>query len=97
MLKAVDTVAGYTTYIELIKPLISGKHIISTAMKKEVDRVEAAIDEALSGKSCAIVSSGDPGIYAMAGLVFEICKIKQIPILPMKPKKITYRRMTASI
>ncbi len=49
-------------------------------MTKEVARVEAAIETALSGKSCAIVSSGDPGIYAMAGLVFETCRIKGIAI-----------------
>ncbi len=51
-------------------------------MTKEVVRVEAAIERALAGKSCAIVSSGDPGIYAMAGLVFETCKVKGIVIMP---------------
>jgi precorrin-3B C17-methyltransferase len=51
-------------------------------MTKEVARVEAAIEQALAGKSCAIVSSGDAGIYAMAGLVFETCKIKGIAIVP---------------
>ncbi len=76
-----DTVAGYTTYIDLIRPLISGKRIISSTMTQEVDRVEAAIAEALSGKSCAIVSSGDSGIYAMAGLALEICAARGIPIL----------------
>ncbi len=80
VLQSVDTVAGYTMYIDLIRPLIADKNIISTGMMKEVDRVEAALDIALSGKSCAIVSSGDAGIYAMAGLVFEICKTKNIPI-----------------
>jgi precorrin-3B C17-methyltransferase len=51
-------------------------------MTKELERVEAAIELARSGKSCAIVSSGDPGIYAMAGLVFETCQIKNINIAP---------------
>lgn len=51
-------------------------------MTKEVARVEAAIEQARAGKSCAIVSSGDPGIYAMAGLVFETCSIKGIAIVP---------------
>jgi precorrin-3B C17-methyltransferase len=51
-------------------------------MTKEVARVEAAIEQVRAGKSCAIVSSGDPGIYAMAGLVFETCKIKGIAIIP---------------
>lgn len=45
---------------------------------KEVDRVEAAIETALSGKTCALISGGDAGIYAMAGLVFELCQAKGI-------------------
>ena len=82
VLTEVEAVAGYTTYIDLIRPLIGDKEIIATAMTKEVDRVAAAIDIALSGRSCAIVSSGDPGIYAMAGLVFEMCREKNIIIRP---------------
>jgi len=82
VLASVEVVAGYNTYIDLIRPLIDGKEIISTGMTKEVARVEAAIEQALKGKSCAIVSSGDAGIYAMAGLVFETCKIKGIAIVP---------------
>ncbi len=78
VLAGVDAVAGYTTYIELIRPLIEGKMIISTPMTKEVERVETAIETALNGKTCAIVSSGDPGVYAMAGLVFEMCARKNI-------------------
>ena len=82
VLASVEVVAGYRTYIDLIRPLIDGKEIISTGMTQEVARVEAAIEQARAGKPCAIVSSGDPGIYAMAGLVFETCKIKNIPIAP---------------
>ena len=82
VLEFVEVVAGYTTYIDLIRPLIEDKKIISTGMTKEVKRVEAAIEQARDGRPCAIVSSGDPGIYAMAGLVFETCKIKNIKIAP---------------
>ena len=82
MLNDVEVVAGYKTYIELIRPLIEDKEIISTGMTQEVKRVEAAVKSALAGKSCAIVSSGDPGIYAMAGLVFETCQSKDIPLVP---------------
>lgn len=77
-----STVAGYKTYIELVEPLIEGKQIISTGMTQEVQRVEASIETAWSGRSCAIISSGDPGIYAMAGLVFEICHAKKMAIKP---------------
>jgi precorrin-3B C17-methyltransferase len=80
VLDSVDVVAGYSTYIELIRPMIEGKAIISTGMTQEVKRVETAIEQALNARSCAIISSGDPGIYAMAGLVLETCKLKKIAI-----------------
>ena len=73
--------AGYTTYIDLIKEAIADKKLISTGMMKEVDRVEAAIEEALEGKTCSLISGGDAGIYAMAGLVFELCEAKGIQLI----------------
>ncbi len=79
---AAETVVGYTTYIELIRPLLAGKEIVSTGMTREVQRVERAIEIALNGTTCAIVSSGDAGIYAMAGLALEICRNRGIPLLP---------------
>lgn len=82
VLKSVSTVAGYKTYIDLVLPLIEGKQIIRTGMTQELQRVEAAIDTAFQGNPCALISSGDPGIYAMAGLVFEICQAKNIAIVP---------------
>jgi len=78
VIRKADCVAGYTTYMDMIADLIKDKEIISTGMMKEVERVEKAIEKAISGKSCALVSGGDPGIYAMAGLVFEICKNRGI-------------------
>ncbi len=87
VIAAADSIAGYTTYIDLIQELVTGQKVISTGMMKEVDRVDAAIEESLSGRSCALVSGGDPGIYAMAGLVFELCQKKNIPIFrPLSPK-----------
>lgn len=73
-----DVIAGYTAYVDLIRDMITGKEIIATAMKKEVDRIQASVETALSGRRCAVVCSGDPGIYAMAGLVLEICKKRNI-------------------
>ena len=84
VLRSVETIVGYKTYIELIMPIIDGKEIISTGMTKEVERVDAAINKALAGKTCAIVSSGDPGIYAMAGLVLEMCQRRKLPINPVR-------------
>ena len=75
--------AGYTTYVELVQPLIKGKKIVATAMTKEVQRVQTALELAMAGKICALISSGDPGIYAMAGLALELCKAQSIPAVPM--------------
>jgi precorrin-3B C17-methyltransferase len=80
VIQQVEAVAGYTTYLELVRPLISGKKIIVSGMKKEVERVWASIQTALSGISCALISSGDPGIYALAGLVFELCKENNVSL-----------------
>lgn len=80
ILEKVDCVAGYTTYIRLVEELVRDKPLISTGMMKEVERVEKAIEQALAGKNCALISGGDPGIYAMAGLVFDICMQRDIKI-----------------
>ncbi len=79
VLEAAQIVVGYKTYLELIEDVIKGKETLATGMTKEVDRVQAAIDTALEGKSCALVSGGDAGIYAMAGLVLEMLALKEIP------------------
>ena len=81
VLTSVDAVAGYITYIDLIRPIIADKQIVSTGMTREIERIAAALDIAMAGKSCAVVSSGDPGVYAMAGLVFEMCRERKIPIV----------------
>lgn len=68
-----DVIVGYTLYLELISTLTVGKEILSTPMKGENARCQAARDAALQGKSVAVVSSGDVGIYGMAGLMHEVC------------------------
>lgn len=69
-----DIVVGYKTYLDLIEPLLENKEIISSSMMQEVDRVRKALDLAASGKKVSLVSGGDPGIYAMAGLAFDIAR-----------------------
>jgi len=66
-----DIIVGYDTYLDLIPDLIAGKEIFSTGMTKEIDRCRKAVELALIGKRVSVISGGDPGIYAMAGLVFE--------------------------
>jgi cobalt-precorrin 5A hydrolase/precorrin-3B C17-methyltransferase len=73
-----QAVVGYGTYLDLITELIKDKEVISTGMTQEVDRCRAAVALALSGKTVAVVSGGDPGIYAMAGLVFELLRAEEL-------------------
>ncbi|MBQ6296256.1 MAG: precorrin-3B C(17)-methyltransferase [Selenomonadaceae bacterium] len=67
-----QVVAGYNTYIKLIEKIIGGKKIIGRAMMQEVERCQLAIEETLAGRDVAVVSSGDAGVYGMAGLVLEM-------------------------
>ena len=67
-----DTIIGYKTYVDLIKPLIEGKEVVSNGMRREVERCETAVRLAEEGKRVALVSSGDPGIYGMAGILMEV-------------------------
>ncbi|AMX83530.1 cobalt-precorrin-3B C(17)-methyltransferase [Geobacillus subterraneus] len=67
-----DVIIGYKTYIELVRDLIAGKEIISTGMTEEVSRAQAAVKWAERGKTVAVISSGDAGLYGMAGLVYEV-------------------------
>lgn len=77
--------AGYRLYIDLIRPLLEGKRIVQSAMMQEVERVKAAIDAAVEERTIvALVSSGDPGIYAMAGLAFEMCRQRNIRLMPIR-------------
>lgn len=67
-----DIVIGYDTYISLIEELIRGKEIYRYPMTQEVERANQAIEFAEKGKIVSLVSSGDPGIYGMVGLIYEI-------------------------
>ncbi len=69
-----DIIAGYTTYIDLVRPLIGDKEILQTPMKKEIERCNLARDAALSGKTVSMICSGDAGVYGMAGLMYQVCE-----------------------
>jgi adenosylcobyric acid synthase len=67
-----EVVVGYQTYLEFIQPLLAGKETVSSGMMREVERCREALAIAAGGRSVALVSSGDSGIYGMAGLVLEL-------------------------
>ncbi|XXU66164.1 precorrin-3B C(17)-methyltransferase [Sorangium sp. So ce1097] len=69
---ASELIVGYTTYIRLVKHLIEGKEVIKTGMTEEIGRARAAVERARDGARVAIISSGDAGVYGMAGLVFQV-------------------------
>jgi len=66
-----DTIVGYETYVNLVQDLIEGKTVHRYAMTQEEERAHQCIDLAKSGKTVSLVSSGDPGIDGMAGLIYE--------------------------
>ena len=67
-------VVGYTTYIKLVRHLLEGKEIVKTGMTEEIGRARAAIERARDGATVSLISSGDAGVYGMAGLVFQVLK-----------------------
>lgn len=71
VIEASDTIVGYDTYVSLVEDLIKGKDVYRYAMTQEVERAKQCIDLAQEGKIVSLVSSGDPGIYGMAGLIYE--------------------------
>jgi len=69
-----ELVVGYTTYIKLVRHLLEGKEIVRTGMTEEISRARVAIERARDGSTVALISSGDPGVYGMAGLVFQVLR-----------------------
>lgn len=67
-----DTIIGYVTYVRLVADLIEGKEVIKKSMTEELDRAIEALDRAKQGKKVALISSGDAGVYGMAGPTFEV-------------------------
>jgi precorrin-3B C17-methyltransferase len=67
-----DTVIGYVTYIRLVADLLVGKEVIRKSMTEELDRAIEAFERARQGRKVALVSSGDAGVYGMAGPTFEV-------------------------
>jgi precorrin-3B C17-methyltransferase len=74
-----DVVIGYKTYVKLVEDMLDGKEVTKTGMRKEVDRCAQAIEKARAGHRVALVSSGDAGVYGMAGLVLELLADQPAP------------------
>ncbi|MBW4515240.1 MAG: precorrin-3B C(17)-methyltransferase [Timaviella obliquedivisa GSE-PSE-MK23-08B] len=72
LLKSATDWVGYSTYLNLVEPLRQGQQRHESDNRVELDRARQALDLAAEGRSVALISSGDPGIYAMATAVFEV-------------------------
>lgn len=71
-LQSCDTIIGYHVYVDLVKEQYPGKEFLTTPMTRETQRCQMALEEAMKGKTVAMVCSGDGGIYGMAALVYEL-------------------------
>lgn len=80
-IKKSDIIVGYTKYIEFLQPLLKHQKIHQTGMTKEIDRCKEAL-RLSKDFIVSLVSTGDAGIYGMAGLALELRKDEEIEIIP---------------
>lgn len=82
VIKESDVIVGYTPYIEYLGELVEGKELFSTGMKGEIERCKQAIEMVRKGKTTAIVSTGDAGLYGMAGPILELAEGIEVEVIP---------------
>ena len=80
VLEGCEVIAGYDVYVDLVKPLFPEKEYLVTPMRKEAERCRMAIDCACEGKTVAMISSGDAGVYGMAGLIYELAQGRELEV-----------------
>ena len=76
VIKKADVITGYTTYVNILKEYFPDRYYIATPMMQEVRRCEMAVEEAQKDQTVAMVSSGDSGIYGMAGIIYQVADEK---------------------
>lgn len=87
-LKAIDRIqkseiiVGYKPYIGYIEDLIQDREVFSTGMKGEIERCKFAIEKVKEGKNTSIISTGDAGLYGMAGPILELREDIEVEIVP---------------
>lgn len=67
-----ELVVGYRGYLEQIQDLLAGKEVHASELTQEVERARLAVSAASAGRRVCLVSSGDAGIYGMAGLALDL-------------------------
>ncbi len=76
VIQKADVVTGYTTYVKILEEFFPDKNYIATPMMQEIKRCEMAVEEAKKDQVVAMVSSGDSGIYGMAGIIYQVAAEK---------------------
>ncbi|MBV8316185.1 MAG: precorrin-3B C(17)-methyltransferase, partial [Planctomycetaceae bacterium] len=79
-LDAADVVVGYQGYLDLIAPRLAGKEVIGRELGQEVERAGAALELAEQGRTVALVSSGDAGVYGMGGVAWELAARRETDV-----------------
>lgn len=97
IIEQADLIVGYTTYTDILKAQFPDKKYLSTPMRKETDRCRLAVEKALEGNTVAMVSSGDSGIYGMAGILIEIADEMQADVEIVTVPGITAASTAASV
>ncbi len=69
-LEQAEVLVGYKTYVDMV-PVRVGQQRLASDNRVELDRARDALDLANKGRNVVVVSSGDPGIFAMASAVLE--------------------------
>lgn len=77
-----NIIVGYTKYIDMIRPLIEDKEIFATGMRGEEERCKRALELAKEGNTVSIISTGDSGIYGMAGLILQMRNDENVEVIP---------------
>lgn len=80
VLSEVDVIIGHKTYINLVKDHFETKEFVKSGMKREVERCNETLDIAKSGKNIALISSGDAGVYGMAGIMLEVAADSNVEV-----------------
>ena len=81
ILLSCDVIAGYSKYVDMVRRFLPGKIFSTSGMTQEIDRCRKALEFALDGMNVALISSGDSGVYGMAGLMLEIASGSGVEVI----------------
>ena len=77
-----NIIVGYNKYIDMIKPIVEDKELFSTGMRGEESRCRKALELSKENNIVALISTGDSGIYGMAGLILQMKENENVEIIP---------------